>query len=351
MQHVDDGTIHAWLDGQIDQEHVDLIEEHLRTCAACAARVAVERATFDHAEALLAETTPHVTTPPLPSVRRRTTWPLRAAWAATILIAAGLGWLARDMQSAPPVAEPPQARSASVAPAPVPVVPQAVPAPAPAPERTKAASPAPRHRTAAPEDTAAEKLRTATTSETPAARFRPAPTAVRPPSPISSPLERSVIQPLPPAGAAAPPSTQLLTAASETASARPVAVVDWRPLPRTEAAIRTGMALYGIDGLQPVLTDVSSDRLLARTVYVLESGDLVELIQQRAGTPRSPLFAEGASNANGFGANPRRAAVPADQLQRIASSWTNVVGDVRLTLRSSSSAVDLNALGRRLRID
>src|SRR5688572_1709481 len=59
MRHVDDGSIHAWLDGAItDPAERAWIEEHLRWCAACGARVAEERSTLEQAHALLAVAAP-----------------------------------------------------------------------------------------------------------------------------------------------------------------------------------------------------------------------------------------------------------------------------------------------------
>ena len=43
MQHPDEGTIHAWLDGQLPQEEAAEVEAHTATCAECAAIVAEAR--------------------------------------------------------------------------------------------------------------------------------------------------------------------------------------------------------------------------------------------------------------------------------------------------------------------
>ena len=58
MRHVDEGTIHAWLDQQVtDPQEVAWITAHLRECATCSARVAEEDATIRGAEALLSHLT------------------------------------------------------------------------------------------------------------------------------------------------------------------------------------------------------------------------------------------------------------------------------------------------------
>lgn len=43
MQHLDDGTIHAWLDGALGADHADHAAEHVAACGACADRVAEAR--------------------------------------------------------------------------------------------------------------------------------------------------------------------------------------------------------------------------------------------------------------------------------------------------------------------
>ncbi len=43
MQHLDEGTIHAWLDGAVDAEEARRIEAHLAECPSCAAAVAEAR--------------------------------------------------------------------------------------------------------------------------------------------------------------------------------------------------------------------------------------------------------------------------------------------------------------------
>lgn len=43
MQHLDDGTIHAWLDGALGAEDAAAVEAHAATCRACADRVAEAR--------------------------------------------------------------------------------------------------------------------------------------------------------------------------------------------------------------------------------------------------------------------------------------------------------------------
>ena len=43
MQHLDEGTIHAWLDGELPLAEREAAEAHVAQCAACAAAVAEAR--------------------------------------------------------------------------------------------------------------------------------------------------------------------------------------------------------------------------------------------------------------------------------------------------------------------
>src|SRR5260221_5336544 len=43
MQHLDEGTIHAWLDGELSPSDAEQIEAHARECAECDQRVAQAR--------------------------------------------------------------------------------------------------------------------------------------------------------------------------------------------------------------------------------------------------------------------------------------------------------------------
>lgn len=55
MQHLDDGIIHALLDGELSTEEAEALSEHVRYCAACADRLAEERLIQSEAERMIAE--------------------------------------------------------------------------------------------------------------------------------------------------------------------------------------------------------------------------------------------------------------------------------------------------------
>lgn len=98
MSHVDEGTLHAYLDGELAPVERERADAHLKGCPACQARLAEERAIIERSSRLLGMAVPpERATPPLAQLRPRLTWRLRRplAWAATLILAVGLGWYAR----------------------------------------------------------------------------------------------------------------------------------------------------------------------------------------------------------------------------------------------------------------
>ena len=98
MSHVDDGTLHAYLDGELSPAEAQGLEAHLAQCPSCRGRLEEERALIRRAGELLA-----LAAPPdreLPPFRAgdvkppaRAWWQVRLplAWAATVVLALGLG--------------------------------------------------------------------------------------------------------------------------------------------------------------------------------------------------------------------------------------------------------------------
>jgi hypothetical protein len=99
MSHVDDGTLHAYLDGELTPVERERTEGHLAGCAACRARLEEERVLIERAGRLLGlAAPPERAAPPLHALRR----PRRGsglliplAWAAVVTLAIGVGWYAR----------------------------------------------------------------------------------------------------------------------------------------------------------------------------------------------------------------------------------------------------------------
>ncbi len=100
MSHADDGVLHALLDGELSAMEVARLESHLAGCEVCRARLEETRTLIARAGQLLARAVPpgpERTAPPLHQLRHpRLAWRLRAplAWAATVVLALGIGWFA-----------------------------------------------------------------------------------------------------------------------------------------------------------------------------------------------------------------------------------------------------------------
>src|SRR2546428_5792736 len=103
MSHVDEGTLHAYLDGELASGERATLEAHVAQCATCRAALADERALRDRASAVLSLARPSERpAPSLEQLRRaspakRSPWHLRTsfAWAASIVLALGVGYLLR----------------------------------------------------------------------------------------------------------------------------------------------------------------------------------------------------------------------------------------------------------------
>ena len=102
MSHVDEGTLHAYIDGELPPNERTALEAHLAQCATCRATLAEERALLERASALLGSARPvERPAPPFEQLRRsqkRSPWHVRTsfAWAASIMLALGLGYYLRD---------------------------------------------------------------------------------------------------------------------------------------------------------------------------------------------------------------------------------------------------------------
>jgi len=110
MSHVDEGTLHAWLDGALDAlpaAEAARVREHLAACETCRARLEEERAIRQEAADILGGALPGAVELPafeeLRSVAEARGRPRRASprlyrlgWAASVVLALGVGWMLRD---------------------------------------------------------------------------------------------------------------------------------------------------------------------------------------------------------------------------------------------------------------
>ena len=190
MRHIPDDELHAYLDQALSRSQCVEIESHLATCLGCRHERDSIAALRDRTTALLATLAPPRRIVPsyeLLSERAATRsariagrW-RAAAWAASMLLAVGLGWGARSMDSgAPAPAVAADLRDITAVPAPnplsdsasTPIVSDAAPAielaarETAAPEPSKRANPARGGTTGAPESPAAPAV------AAPAARFQ-----------------------------------------------------------------------------------------------------------------------------------------------------------------------------------
>src|ERR1051326_1447335 len=69
MSHVDEGTLHAYLDGELSSSERAAVDAHLGQCGECRAALAEERALLERARALLASAPPR--SAPAPCWARR----------------------------------------------------------------------------------------------------------------------------------------------------------------------------------------------------------------------------------------------------------------------------------------
>ena len=114
MSHITEGLLHAHLDGAIGHEHAEewlLAEAHLSVCEDCRRRLEEARQLRTAASNVLSAASAPLGNRPdfehlvakaggTSSVRRRSVWwnsTSRLAWAASLVLAVGAGWLGREL--------------------------------------------------------------------------------------------------------------------------------------------------------------------------------------------------------------------------------------------------------------
>jgi len=110
MQHLDEGTLQTWLDREragLDPSELAEIESHLAACSECSDRLDQLAGLDERAHALLTVGGEPDATPSFDAVvarsqgtkqRRRAITRLRSfAWAASIVLAVGIGWMTNDL--------------------------------------------------------------------------------------------------------------------------------------------------------------------------------------------------------------------------------------------------------------
>ena len=109
MSHVDSGALHAYLDGALEEyppAEARRVREHIDVCHECAERLEIERRIRSDAHATLVMAAPTADAPSLEELKsyaRRTrktrsrsrSAAARLTWAASIILAVGVGWMMR----------------------------------------------------------------------------------------------------------------------------------------------------------------------------------------------------------------------------------------------------------------
>ena len=99
MRHADEGTLHSYLDGELSPAEVVELERHLSVCAPCRAQLAEARSFLTEADDLVVALDVAASSSKAPvAIRALRPWRPRLtslAWAATIVLAVGLGYSLR----------------------------------------------------------------------------------------------------------------------------------------------------------------------------------------------------------------------------------------------------------------
>ncbi|HUG28081.1 MAG TPA: zf-HC2 domain-containing protein, partial [Gemmatimonadales bacterium] len=284
MRHPDDGTLMALLDGEIPSDELAPITEHLDGCEECRARLDAAGAMMTASDNLigaLGDMAPAMADPSVLRLPRRSRTVLyrNLAWAATVAMAAGLGYSMRgpDLAPAPAtVALEPSVGATEVPTATVPdATAQSVEQERPAAPPTMQAARTEEPPAATPPAPAAGfaagvRARAADTANR-AEKSAEQPTAAPPtrPGAVSPQVAGRTVARL------APPST---AAAPMMLSERAMGDMEsFAPIGFAEAIARLGGSIRLVDGLVPDRLEASSTTV--RVVYPLETGEL--LLEQR----------------------------------------------------------------------
>ena len=348
MSHVDEGTLHAYLDGELPAAERTALESHVAQCAACRANLAEERALIARAGQLLAAAQPaDRPAPPLHQLRQRPIrrpWHVRTpvAWAASVVLALVAGYSLREEANRPaPVASevaadgylartetgaaeerPATTRGARQAPAAAPVDSIRVRevAPPPAADVVAIGPPADRRRTSIPTPIRTEAERDELAANTARAAAPGAP--------------------------GAPPAPALVDAAprrvSGMAGGQRLVATEWPIIRRGSARDLLGTDPVGIPGL--VVRQIRRSPSPDATVLVeqqIDSSTVIQLYQRAAASPREAMSLQERRDAAGAAGAVSKVAAT-DRLARF-------VGGLRVEISGPLSQDSLNRLLEQLK--
>ncbi len=329
MRHVDDGELHAYLDGESRasaDERGRAVDEHLAECAECRARLEEARRVRERAQAILRAADPAgVAVPAYEQIlaraarqraRSRTVRPAVAlAWAASVAVAVTVGWYARTLIGRGPAASQ-LARSSPIEAAP--------------PARPQPASPA-KQLAEAGNRPAAEHV--------PAEKKEGRQVAAAAPETADAAKTRVLDAAAPVAPAPAPVAAMQ---APEKRMAAPVLNEEgWTTASMAEAERRLGGPIARIPDLAILGHSVSGsgDATVVHTIQVLGPGVTLDLYQQR-----STAVARERGAAAGV-ARPSVRALREEAIEPVSVDWEGF----RVGAQARVPADSLRALLRKLR--
>jgi len=296
ISHVDDGQLHAYLDGELPQAEQWRLEAHLGECPACRGRLEEQRALIARASELLALATPPARdAPPFrpamaqppPPVR----WPARQplAWAATVVLALAAGWYLRGESPSAPVR--PDRRAAAA----------------------NAAAPRETARTVPPSPRQTAETKTLAQQAPSAAQHDQMISGSAVPNPQITPLDQAA------RAKAAPPAPAPAPAAALAAPAAPLAA-RWETIPWDTARAILGVEPVRIPNLPAVAKRSSAADRVVLVEQQLALGTVVRL-QERPAAEGAPGMEVGASERLArYVGNLRveiEGALPADSLSKL----------------------------------
>lgn len=346
MSHLDEGRLHAYLDGERQRES----DTHLSVCADCRQRLDEARRLRDRAGAILRAGGPGlVTTPPFEQIieRKRRVTPRRAprtvvlVWAATVALALGIGWYARSLV----LREPGTAADVAVSP----IIAQAPPPGAAAAPPLRPDAPTARERIAAPTEPPrqlADRLVGAPPVQDPAPALARTTDSTREADTRRNThdLARLMVERVS-AGAGAPPAPAQPVAGP--ADEREV----WVPVSRAEAERRLDDQLAALPELETLGTTVKEGAGVpqARTVQRLPDGRSIELIQERIPVEKREEAPERLRRVATPAPAAAAAAAPGREAAQAPATATVEWSNSRVTARGPLPADSLRALLQRLR--
>jgi len=336
MSHVDDGTLHAYLDGELLPVERARLEAHVAECPACRTRLEEERALVERASSLLGlAQPPERAVPPLHQLRPpRLAWRLRVpiAWAASVVLALGLGYYVRG------------AMLARVAPQAAARLDDSV-APVTGFYAFQDRRPAPRALTRAPAAPPAERRATDQVAAREEARADSAAAATRSVDNIAAASGVVAIEPKPalrPANPTPVPNAAVVTtdARAELASGRDrLLATQWPVIRAGPARELLGADPVGIPGLAVRNMRRSPTGEVVLVEQAIDSSTVIQLFQQRMENDRfyRRLEASDAARAAAPSAAPRLGSGGAERLARF-------IGGLRVEIAGPLSADSLNRL-------